>query len=255
MHQILALWTHPRSLSTALERVFIERGDFVVIHEPFSVLYYMLEQRANPVHAEFDGTEMANYSLIRDRIIETARRRAVCFKDMCYHCHDDLIKDARFLRSVTNVFLIRDPRQAIASHFAKNPNVTCEEIGYEKEASVFRRVWELTGNSPLVISAEDLQQDPAGTMSALCNRIGLAHRADVLTWQPGHFEQWDNWKQWHSEVAGSNGIYEGQTEYARTVDNDSRLGEYYEHHRPFYEEMKRQRLRTCARNTDGQRNG
>ena len=63
---------------------------------------------------------------------------------------DHLKKDDSFLRRITNVFLIRDPRQAIASHFAKNPDVTCEEIGYEEQASIFRQVWDLTDKQPLV---------------------------------------------------------------------------------------------------------
>jgi hypothetical protein len=36
MNRMIALWAHPRSRSTALERVFIERGDFKVFHEPFA---------------------------------------------------------------------------------------------------------------------------------------------------------------------------------------------------------------------------
>ena len=30
----------PRSLSTAFERVFVERDDFAGLHEPFSAAYY-----------------------------------------------------------------------------------------------------------------------------------------------------------------------------------------------------------------------
>ncbi len=94
----------------------------------------------------------------------------------------------------------------------------------------------------LVIVAEDLQRDPAGIMNALCNRIGLEHRAEALNWRPGHLEQWDNWKHWHREVAASSSIRPSQTDYAKTVDNDSRLAEYHSHHEPFYLEMRRQRL-------------
>lgn len=36
MNRMIALWAHPRSRSTVLERVFIERGDFEVFHEPFA---------------------------------------------------------------------------------------------------------------------------------------------------------------------------------------------------------------------------
>ena len=36
----VALWAVPRSISTAFERVFVERDDFEVLHEPFSAAYY-----------------------------------------------------------------------------------------------------------------------------------------------------------------------------------------------------------------------
>src|SRR5438046_1838171 len=31
----IMLWTHPRSISTALERAFIQRPDFECVHEPY----------------------------------------------------------------------------------------------------------------------------------------------------------------------------------------------------------------------------
>jgi hypothetical protein len=242
MHRILALWAHPRSLSTALERILIERGDFEVMHEPFSVVYYLHERRSYAAHANFDSAETADYDSIRNKIVQAANRRPVCFKDMCYHCHDHVIGDDAFLERITNVFLIRDPRQAIASHYAKNPHVTSEEIGYEKQANVFRKVTQLTGAPPAVIAAEDLQQNPTGLLSALWHRIGAEDRPEAINWQAGHREQWDHWKQWHREVAQSSGIQPGQTDYAETVDNHSKLSAFYNHHRPFHDEMYSHRL-------------
>ncbi len=242
MHRILAIWAHPRSVSTALERVFIERGDFSVMHEPFSMVYYMHEQRADAAHVNFDSDEAVDYDSIRNRILQAAERRPICFKDMCYHCHDHLIHDEAFLEKTTHVFLIRDPRQTIASHYAKNPKVTSEEIGYEKQASVFRKVKQLTGAPPAVIAAEDLQDDPAGLLRALCQRIGVEDRSDALNWPAGQREEWKNWKLWHREVAQSSGIQPGQTDYPDTVDNRSELAGFYRHHRPFFDEMRQHRI-------------
>ncbi len=242
MHRILALWAHPRSLSTALERVFIERGDFAVMHEPFSVVYYLHERRAAAAHAVFDQDEVTDYGSIRSGILEAAKQHPVFFKDMCYHCHGHLMDDESFLQRMTNVFLIRDPRQAIASHYAKNPNVTSEEIGYEKQANVFRKISELTGTPPAVIAAEDLQQDPAGMVSALCRKLRLDDRPDALSWQVGEREEWHNWREWHSEVAQSTRIQSSRTDYAATVDNHAGLAAFYRYHQPYYDEMRRHRL-------------
>ena len=43
----VALWAVPRSISTAFERVFVERDDFEVLHEPFSYAYYYGPDRPN----------------------------------------------------------------------------------------------------------------------------------------------------------------------------------------------------------------
>jgi hypothetical protein len=150
--------------------------------------------------------------------------------------------DDAFLQASTHVFLVRDPRQAIASHYAKNPNVTSEEIGYAQQAAVFRKISDLTGAAPPVIAAEDLQQDPGGTLSALCLRLGLDDRPDALRWQAGEREEWHNWPEWHREVAQSTEIRSRRTEYANTVDNHPGLAAFYRRHRPFYDEMRQHRL-------------
>jgi hypothetical protein len=205
-------------------------------------VYYLYERRADAAGANFAGHEAADYRTVRARIVQAATRRPTCFKDMCYHCHDHLAGDDAFLQRMTSVFLIRDPRQAIASHYAKNPRVTSEEIGYEQQARVFRRITEVCGEPPVVIAAETLQQDPAGVLSALCRRIGIEDRPDAVRWQAGQRPQWDNWHEWHRDVARSRGIHPGRTDYAHTVDNHAGLRALYEHHRPFYEEMHAHRL-------------
>ncbi|MDH3659971.1 MAG: hypothetical protein OEU92_08075 [Alphaproteobacteria bacterium] len=41
MFPIIALWCHPRSMSTAIERIMRERGDCRCFHEPFLYDYYV----------------------------------------------------------------------------------------------------------------------------------------------------------------------------------------------------------------------
>ena len=44
MNAIVFLWSHPRSMSTATERIMRERGDFDCLHEPFMYHYYIGEK-------------------------------------------------------------------------------------------------------------------------------------------------------------------------------------------------------------------
>ena len=48
----IALWAVPRSISTAFERVFVERDDFEVLHEPFSASYYRGSDRLSHRYAD-----------------------------------------------------------------------------------------------------------------------------------------------------------------------------------------------------------
>ncbi|MFW5641097.1 MAG: sulfotransferase family protein, partial [Thermodesulfobacteriota bacterium] len=87
MQQIIALWTHPRSISTALERVMMERGDLKVLHEPFSYLYYVESGKATIPQEYEDPNHPRSYDGIKDFILGHGETKPVFFKDMCAHCH------------------------------------------------------------------------------------------------------------------------------------------------------------------------
>ena len=42
------LWSHPRSVSSAMERIMLERGDLTNFHEPFIYLYYVGDGKKKP---------------------------------------------------------------------------------------------------------------------------------------------------------------------------------------------------------------
>lgn len=58
MHPIIALWSHPRSMSTATERIMRERGDLRCFHEPFMYLYYVGDEIKEMPHFEADPEGM-----------------------------------------------------------------------------------------------------------------------------------------------------------------------------------------------------
>src|ERR1700712_4545797 len=101
MNRMIALWAHPRSRSTVLERVFIERGDFEVFHEPFSHMAFD-EQSAIP-HGNLNCGMPRDYEAIKALLRNTRQRAHVFHKDMAYHCLDRLKADAEFLRGKKNV--------------------------------------------------------------------------------------------------------------------------------------------------------
>src|SRR3954468_12186241 len=80
----IALWTVPRSISTAFERVFVEREDFKVFHEPFSVSYYYSTERSSDRYAEHEPKEEYRYEKVLAEIL-APHEKPVFFKDMAYY--------------------------------------------------------------------------------------------------------------------------------------------------------------------------
>jgi hypothetical protein len=80
----IALWAVPRSLSTAFERIFVERDDFEVFHEPFGDSYYYSEERLSDRYSDVEPKAEYNYENVLAKILEPREKR-VFVKDMAYH--------------------------------------------------------------------------------------------------------------------------------------------------------------------------
>lgn len=242
MHTILALWTHPRSRSTAFERVMMARSDMTVLHEPFSYVYYVHEGQAAIVQEYVDPTHPTTYEGIRAHIVTSGEQAPVFVKDMALHCWSHLRDDQAFVRRLTHTFLIREPASAIASFYARYPQVRCDEIGYEQLWQLFVRVQEVTQRLPVVVDADELVANPTGIVRAYCEAVGLPFMPQALHWEAGHQATWDSWKQWHVDVSQSTELVQRANVYATTVDNSAHLRTYYDYHLPFYQELYQRRM-------------
>ena len=154
---VIVLWAHSRSASTAFLRMMIERGDVAVLHEPFLAL---AQDEAVMVPTPGGGSAPARSAReLVDRLAELGRVRAVFVKEVLDYRYDYVFGHPGELAWMTHTFLVRDPRQAISSHYAVKPTVTCPEIGYEWLHELFELISAATGGRPLVIRAEDLLRD------------------------------------------------------------------------------------------------
>ncbi len=241
MNPIIALWTHPRSISTAFERVMIERGDLNILHEPFSYLYYVHKSEATIDQQYVDPDHPTDYAGITRRIEQAAADKPAFFKDMCAHCYDELSADDRFLERLRNTFLIRDPAKAIASYYAMNKEVTVDEIGLRQLCGIFQKVRDL-GGDPIVVDADDLEDDPDGIVNAYCQALGIPFIPEAMQWDAGEQEKWEIWKDWHKDAARSTGIRKNMETFAVTVENSDHLRRFYDDQLPYYRTMAAARI-------------
>ena len=233
----VALWAVPRSVSTAFERVFVERGDFKVFHEPFSASYYYSEDRISNRYADEEPKAEYNYESVLARLFESWERR-VYFKDMALHAKG--VMTPEFVSRFTNTFIIRDPIPVIASLNRFWPDFTLEETGYELQHRLFSLAVE-NGEQPAVVDAADLIRNPEGTVSAYCKKLGVPFIPEALWWEPGEVAGWEMWGEWHEEAQQSTGIKEQPLE--DDMELPESLEEVYERCIPYYNELHGRRLR------------
>jgi hypothetical protein len=232
----VALWAVPRSVSTAIERVFVERGDFKVFHEPFSVSYYYSPERRSDRFAATEAKEEYGYAEILALMLGV-EDKPVYFKDMAYHVAG--IMSGEFVSRFTNTFIIRDPAPVIASLGRFWPDFTPEETGYEQQHRLFELALE-NGEEPAVVDAADLTADPEGTIRAYCEKLGVPFMPESLSWEPGDVPGWEMWTEWHEEAQESTGIKSQPLEDDTEVP--AGLEGVYERCLLFYEELHEKRL-------------
>jgi hypothetical protein len=235
----IALWAVPRSISTAFERVFVERDDFEVFHEPFSASYYYSEERRSDRYKDEPPRPEYNYGRVLEEILRPRERR-VFVKDMAYHVRGFM--DEEFVSHFQNTFIVREPKYVISSLRKMWPDFTLEETGYEQAYRLFRLV-ERTGESPVVVDAMSFSEDPEGILAAYCERVGVPFDPGALSWQPSEVPEWERWEEWHERAQNSTGIDPVER---RDPELPSGLQEVYEHCLPYYYRLAANVIRSAA---------
>lgn len=244
MNKIIALWSIPRSLSTAVERVFMERGDFAIFHEPFAYAHHQEQIDDNMPHLhEVDGMPQ-DFAEAKEMILKAAQNKPVFFKDMPHH-YNRLIEDEAFFPRVDHTFIIRQPDKAIISFWRLHPNFERQEMLFEQVFRIFEACLKKgNGKIPIVIDGDDLQQDPDGIMQKYCEKVGIPHIPESLYWDAGYKKEWDSFKEWHIDAAKSTGIQKNMEIFDESVlDIDkAHLKAHYDFYLPFYEAMHKHRI-------------
>ncbi|GAB2605925.1 sulfotransferase-like domain-containing protein [Kribbella endophytica] len=233
----LIVWAVPRSRSTALARVMIERGDLEVVHEPFSYL-------AAKGTYELAGRELRSASEILDVLLEQAAAgRRLFVKETTDYRYDELLADERFVPALRHAFMIRQPADAVASHHAMNPGLTSSEAGFANLAEIVDHVHANSGTTPVVIDGDDLVAEPELMVEGFCRAVGLPHIPEALTWQPGEQPLWQQTAAWHRDVEQSTGLSPRRREYTVDPAAAPRLRQLVEEQLPHYNRLAGYRLR------------
>jgi len=237
----LAMWSGPRNISTAMMRAWGNRTDTVVCDEPFYALYLAHTGKDHPGAAEVIEQGEKDWRRVAAALTgPIPGGQSIYFqKQMTHHLLPHI--DRTWLGQVTNVFLIRHPREVIASFLKIVPEPVLEDVGFVQQAEIFQWVTEHTRIAPPVIDAADVLGDPRRMLGLLCDAVGVPFQERMLSWPSGLRRTDGVWaKHWYKEVETTTGFRPYQPKKETLPE---RCRDLYDRCLACYEPMYRQRLR------------
>ena len=236
----IAMWSGPRNISTAMMRAWGNRPDTAVVDEPFYAFYLKSTGADHPIADEVIAAGETDWRAVVQRLTGDAPGGKPIFyqKQMTHHFLPQI--DRAWLARVTNCFLIRDPREVIASYIKKNHEPSLEDVGFVQQAEIFDVVSAQMGSVPPVIDAKDVLENPRRVLMLLCEAVGVAFTDAMLSWPPGLRETDGVWaKHWYTEVATSTGF---RAPASRREELPARVRDVYEQSLAVYERLRAHRL-------------
>lgn len=204
---IVAMWSGPRNLSTALMYSFAARGDCAVWDEPFYAPFLKATGRPDPLRDDIIARHDSDPQSVA-RACATAAPGGtphVYHKHMALHMLPDF--PTGFMAQATNVFLIRDPARVVASYAQKREDPTLADIGFVQQARMFDAEARRLCHPPIVIDSADIRADPRAMLTSLCNALGLPFTDRMLSWPPGPKAHDGIWApHWYGAIHRSTGF-------------------------------------------------
>lgn len=195
----------PRNISTALMYSFAQREDTRVLDEPYYAVYLRRSGVAHPgrdeIIASLPGEEKEVDALI-SRYSPGAKILFV--KNMAHHI--EVLRE-ELKEGFVNVFLIRDPRQVIASYARVIEQPAMRDIGIEYQYTLFNKLLNETASTPVVLDSDLLLSDPAAVLRQLCHKIDIDFSPGMLAWPEGPKPYDGVWAPyWYHNVHRSRGF-------------------------------------------------
>jgi hypothetical protein len=232
----IAMWSGPRTISTALMRSFEHRPDTVVVDEPLYGYYLARTSVQHPGREEIIASMDTDWREVLRQLTEAplpAGATVYYQKHMTHHLLPEV--DRAALAGLTHAFLIRDPRQLLASYARVRSQPVLADLGLEQQAEIYRAF-----GGPVIDSA-DVLRDPRAGLEALCAALGIPFDLQMLSWPAGPRPSDGVWgRYWYDSVWRSTGFGPYRPHSTELPPELEPLAAECE---PFYDELRAHRLR------------
>ena len=198
----IAMWSGPRSLSTAMMRSFENRNDTYVIDEPFYAHFLDQTKLNHPGRDSVIQSQSTNWDEIVKLCLGKSPQsdKAVFYqKQMAHHNFQGF--DISWIKKVKNCLLIRDPLYVIASYNKKFPLHDERQLGYLQQKKIMNFLKKVNGEYPIIIDAYDILNEPRSMLRILCNSLGIRFSEKMLSWPKGKRSSDGVWAPfWYGQV-------------------------------------------------------
>ncbi len=232
---IINLISGPRNISTALMYSFAQHSKIKVIDEPFYAYYLTKTGIDHPGREETIASMSSDPQQVLSHIQSLKKLHEIVFiKNMAHH-HIGL--DWDYLNKMNNIFLIRDPKQLIASFAQVIHQPTLQDIGLKEEAELLDHVATNCAIPPIVIDSKDVLSNPEKKLSSLCAELEIPFESAMLSWEKGAIAEDGSWaKYWYKNVHGSTGFAKQKTSERPLPE---RCIDLLQEALPYYEKLKK----------------
>ena len=198
----IAMWSGPRTVSTALMRSWENRPDTVVSDEPLYAFYLHRTALAHPASQAIIASQPTDWRVVLTQQTSAPLPPGIAVsyaKHMTHHLLPEVDRTA--FAPFRHAYLIRDPRELLASYTRVRAEPTLDDLGLRQQAEIFE-----TFGGP-VVDSRDLLADPPGVLAALCGALGVPFDPAMLAWPAGPRDSDGVWAPyWYDSVRSSTGF-------------------------------------------------
>ena len=198
----IAMWSGPRTVSTALMRAWENRPDTAVTDEPLYAFYLDRTGLDHPGRDAVIASQPTDWRVVLAGLARGPLPGGAVIgyaKHMTHHLLPEV--DRAALAPFRHAHLIRDPRELLASYARVRAEPTLADLGLRQQAEIFE-----TFGGP-VVDSRDLLTAPEGTLRALCQALGVPFEPAMLAWPAGPRDSDGVWAPyWYDSVRASTGF-------------------------------------------------
>lgn len=207
MSQIIAMWSGPRNLSTAMMRSFGARADCAVWDEPFFAPFLKTSGISHPGRAETLEAHETDAEIVAQQCAMPPKSGEPYYfqKHMPHHMLPGF--SLEWANAAKHFFLIREPSRVISSYIKGRDAFTLDDLGFAPQRRLFEELSKRTGETPPVIDSLDILNTPEAALNALCAAIDIPFDRSMLSWSAGPRPEDGAWAPyWYASVEKSTGF-------------------------------------------------